>query len=130
VENRRIRLDDGRFGVLYWWVVLNGEEVMARRDTRHAALRGRIESGVILPGDTGYDEARVLWNAEIQRRPEVIVTCRSAQEVAWAVTHAVEGDLEISVRGGGHNTAGLAVGDDGIMIHLGLLNQVRVDPDR
>jgi FAD/FMN-containing dehydrogenase len=103
---------------------------MTQVDTSDARLRAQVPDGAILAGDSGYDEARELWNAEIQRRPDVIVKCRSAQEVAAAVGYALEQGLEISVRGGGHNTAGLAVGDGGMMIHLGPLDHVHVDPER
>jgi FAD/FMN-containing dehydrogenase len=103
---------------------------MVQTDIPHNRLREHFPCGVILAGDSGYDEARQLWNAAIQRRPEVIVKCQSVQEVASAVTYAVQQGLEISVRGGGHNTAGLAVADGGMMIHLGPLSRVRVDPEQ
>ena len=100
---------------------------MTELDTREATLRGLAVHEVLLPGDDGYDEARQLWNAEIQRRPAAILRCADAGEVADAVRYAVGEGLEVSVRSGGHNTAGLAVADGALMIHLGPMDGVEVD---
>jgi FAD/FMN-containing dehydrogenase len=91
-------------------------------------LRAVMDGGVIAPGDREFDDRRRVWNAEIDRRPSVIARCASAEDVAAAIALAREHDLEISVRGGAHNTAGTAVLDDGLMIDLSLLNTVAVDP--
>jgi len=92
-------------------------------------LRAVMEGPVIEPGDPGFDDARRVWNAGIDRRPAVIARCASAADVAAAVTYAREHGLEVSVRGGAHNPAGTAVCDGGLMIDLSLLNHVAVDPD-
>lgn len=84
---------------------------------------------VLLPGDAGYDEARQIWNAMIDRRPGMIARCVSPEGVVQAVKFARKHDLLVSIRGGGHNIAGNAVCDDGLMIDLSLMKSVRVDPD-
>jgi FAD/FMN-containing dehydrogenase len=91
-------------------------------------LRAAMEGPVIAPGDLGFDEGRRVWNAQIDRRPSVIARCASAADVAAAIGFAREHQLEVSVRGGAHGTAGTAVCDDGLMIDLSLLNKVTVDP--
>lgn len=85
--------------------------------------------GVLLwPGDDGYDAARSVWNAGIDRRPALIARCLSPADVAWALAHAQRNGLEVGVRGGGHNYGGAAVPEDGLMIDLTGLDQVTVDP--
>ncbi|HZX04119.1 FAD-binding oxidoreductase, partial [Kribbella sp.] len=78
--------------------------------------------------DAGYDEARTVWNAMIDRRPAVVARCSTTAEVAEAVRYGRAQGLEIAVRCGGHNIAGLAVPDGGLMIDLTPMNAVRVDP--
>ena len=80
-----------------------------------------------MPGDENYEGARSVWNGAIDRRPAVIARCSSAEEVATAIRFARESNLEISVRGGGHNYSGNAVCDAGLMIHLGGMNSVAAD---
>ena len=94
------------------------------------AFRAGFGGTVLMPGDENYEGARSVWNGAIDRRPAVIARCSSADEVAAAIRFARERNLEISVRGGGHNYSGNAVCDDGLMIHLGGMNSVTVDPAR
>jgi FAD/FMN-containing dehydrogenase len=75
-----------------------------------------------------YDAARAVWNGAIDRRPRVIARCGTANDVVAAVRHARDRELEIAVRGGGHNVAGTAVCDDGIVIDLSAMRAVQVDP--
>lgn len=82
----------------------------------------------LTPGQDGYETARAVWNGAIDRRPAVIARCHTAEQVADAIRYAREAGLELSVRGGGHNYAGHAVCDGGMMIHLGAMNDVLVDP--
>ncbi|MDB5578251.1 MAG: FAD-binding oxidoreductase [Bradyrhizobium sp.] len=81
------------------------------------------------PGSEGYDNARIVWNGMIDRRPALIACCRNAADVAAAIRHARAQSLVIAVRSGGHNVAGYAVCDGGVMIDLSLMNSVRVDPN-
>jgi FAD/FMN-containing dehydrogenase len=83
---------------------------------------------LIAAGHAGYDDARAVWNGTVDRRPRVIARCAGAADVAAAVRFARERDLEIAVRGGGHNVAGTAVCDDGIVIDLSAMRAVSVDP--
>ena len=85
---------------------------------------------IFLPGDSGYDEARAVWNAMIDRQPAVIARCRNTSDVIASVRLAVARNLPVSIRGGGHNVAGHAVCDEGVMIDLSLMRRVDVDAER
>lgn len=91
------------------------------------ALKARFEGHVLLPTDAAYDEVRRIWNGMIDRRPALIARCASSEDVVRAVQFGRHHDLLVSVRGGGHNIAGNAVCDDGLMIDLSLMTGVRVD---
>ena len=93
-----------------------------------SALREKLQGQLVQPEDDVYDEVRQVWNAMIDRRPALIVRCLSSGDVAEAVRFARRHDAVVSVRGGGHNIAGHAVCDDGIMIDLSSMKDVRVDP--
>src|SRR6056297_1581076 len=88
----------------------------------------QIHGDVLQPGDEGYDEARTVWNAMIDREPALVTRCAGASDVIDAVNFAREFDLPLAVRGGGHNVAGTAVCDDGLVVDLSPMNAVRVDP--
>ena len=94
------------------------------------ALETAIGGDLLLPDNPGYDEARRVWNGMIDRRPAAIARARTTDDVVAAVRFAREHGLEIAVRGGGHNAAGLAVLDDGLVIDLTEMNLVQVDPER
>ena len=87
-------------------------------------FRGRL----ITIHDAEYDTARAVWNGVIDRRPRLIARCIGTADVVAAVRFARDHDLEIAIRGGGHNVAGTAVCDDGIVIDLSAMRAVRVDP--
>ncbi|MEV5893727.1 FAD-binding oxidoreductase [Nonomuraea fuscirosea] len=89
-----------------------------------------FDGQVLTPGDAGYDTARTVWNAMIDRRPRMIVRAAGVADVVAAVRLARELDLEIGVRCGGHNAAGFAVPDGGLMIDLTPMGGVRIDPAR
>jgi FAD/FMN-containing dehydrogenase len=103
---------------------------MTTRDTAAAATRDRFDGQLLLPSEPGYDEARTVWNAMIDRRPRMIVRCASVRDVATAIRTAGELDLEIGVKCGGHSVVGYAVPDAGLMIDLTAMGGVRIDPDR
>ena len=92
-------------------------------------LRARTTGVVALPGDEPYEDSRAIWNGDIDRRPAVVVRAADAADVAVALGIARDAGLEVSVRGGGHGYAGLAVCDDGLMIDLSDCAAVTVDPD-
>ena len=92
------------------------------------ALRGRLRGPLCLPGEPGYEQARTIWNAMIDRRPAAILRAAGAADVIAGVRFAREHGLVLAIRGGGHNIAGNAVCEGGLMIDLTLMKSVRVDP--
>ena len=94
--------------------------------TLRSSLRGRL----LFPGDAGYEEARTIWNAMIDRRPAMVVRPENVEDVVSAVNFAREKGLLLCVKGGGHNIAGNAVCDGGLMIDLSGMNYVKVDAER
>jgi FAD/FMN-containing dehydrogenase len=95
-----------------------------------AALRETFGGDVITPGHEAYDDARRVWNAVFDRRPEVILRPSSAAAVATAIRYGRENDLEIAVRSGGHSAAGHSTSDGGLVIDLSNLRGVTVDAER
>ena len=98
-------------------------------DTTLDAFDDQLHGDVLRRGMEGYDEARSVWNAMIDKYPAAIARCTGAADVIAAVKFARDLDLQLAVHGGGHNVAGKAVCDDGLMIDLSPMNHVRVDPD-
>jgi hypothetical protein len=94
-----------------------------------AGFTGRVRGPVFAPGTSAYDEARSIWNALIDRRPALIVQCSGTADVVDAVNFAREQGLALSIKAGGHNVAGNAVNDGGIVIDLSQMRGVHVDPD-
>ncbi len=92
-------------------------------------LRQAIRGQVLVPDEPGYDEARRVWNGTVDRRPALIARCADATDVQRALGFAVEHDLPVAVRGGGHSVAGFSTCDDGVLIDLGLMRTVSVDAD-
>jgi FAD/FMN-containing dehydrogenase len=92
------------------------------------ALRSDFSGEAVLPGDGQYDEVRKIHNGLIDKRPALIARCNTSGDVSSAVNLAREEGLEVSVRGGGHNVAGKAVTDGGVMIDLSPMKAVDVDP--
>jgi FAD/FMN-containing dehydrogenase len=90
-------------------------------------LNAKVKGELVLPGDPNYEEVRKIWNAMINRRPAVIVRCAEADDVPHAISLARRNGLGISIRGGGHNIAGNAVCEGGMMIDFSTMKNVRVD---
>ncbi len=91
-------------------------------------LRKRHRGTVMTRNDPGYDDARRVWNAMIDKRPALIARCRTAGDVISAVNFARDNALPIAVRGGAHNVSGRATCTDGIVIDLTEMKGIRVDP--
>jgi len=100
---------------------------MAHVDTSVGAFRAEFTGVVITPEHRDYDRARSVFNGSIDRRPAVIARCTTPHEVAAALIFGVAQGLEVSVRGGGHNFAGFAVCDGGLMIDLSEMRRISVD---
>ena len=98
--------------------------------TLAAELRRQISGSVLGPGDAEYDATRAVHNGLIDRKPALIVRCRTTNDVVAALAFARAVELEVSVRGGGHNVAGRAVTDGGVMIDLAELKEISIDADR
>lgn len=99
-------------------------------DESLTAFADRFQGELFYAGDPGYDESRVIWNAMIDRRPAVIARCTGTADVVEAVKFARQHDLLLSVRSGGHNVAGDAVCEGGLMIDLSGMTGIHVDPER
>jgi len=97
-------------------------------DEAITALAEGLQGRLIQPSDAEYEVARTVWNGMVDRHPALIVQCAEVADVVTAVSFAREHDLLVAVRGGGHNAAGNAVCDDGLVVDLSLMKGVRVDP--
>src|SRR5215831_12691627 len=91
------------------------------------AFKERLRGQLVCPGDDGYDAARKVWNGRIDRHPAFIAFCATDADVLAAVRFSREHELLVAVRGGGHNVAGTAVCDDGLVIDLSLMKSIEVD---
>ena len=106
-----------------------GDEVTLEA-ARIEALGARLRGGLLAPGAPGYDGARSLWNGMIDRRPGVIARCVGTADVLEALRFAREHDLLVSVKAGGHNIAGQAICEGGLVIDVSAMRGVWVDPER
>jgi FAD/FMN-containing dehydrogenase len=91
-------------------------------------LKARVRGPVFVPGDAEYEVSRTVWNAMIDRRPAAIVRCLGTADVATGVHFARERGLPLAIKGGGHNVAGLAICDEGLVLDMSLMRGVWVDP--
>lgn len=101
---------------------------LATDSTALEELKARLRGVLLLPAYPGYDEARSVWNAMIDRRPALIVRCLGVADVVTCVHFARERGLTLSIKGGGHNISGLAVCDGGLMLDMSLMRGVWADP--
>jgi FAD/FMN-containing dehydrogenase len=97
------------------------------QDDAVEALRGRLRGKLVLKGEPGYDDARTVWNAMVDRKPGLVVRALGASDVCAAVSFARENNLLISVRSGGHQIAGHAIAEGALLLDLSLMRSVRVD---
>src|SRR3989454_5340936 len=95
-----------------------------------AEFASELHGEIVRPQDEGYNDARKIWNAMIDRRPALIVRCRDAEDVTRSIAFARDHELPLAVRGGGHNVSGKALCDDGLVIDLSPLKEVRIDTER
>ena len=93
-----------------------------------SSLQSQFRGEILTPGSAGYDDSRKIWNAMIDRRPAAIARCTGPEDVKAAVRFALDHDIYPAIRGGGHNAAGLAMVDDGLVIDLSLMKNIVVDP--
>ena len=98
--------------------------------TKIEALKGSFKGEILLPGGGAYESARRIWNAMIDKRPAVIARCATTSDVVRGVNFARDNGLLLAVRGGGHNIAGNALCDDGLVIDLSKMKAAQVDPAR
>lgn len=99
-------------------------------DTDLKALENQLAGELFQSGDPGYDDARQIWNGAVDKHPALIVRCRTTEDVALAVKFARHCHLPISVRAGGHNAAGLALNNNGLVVDLSQMKGLHVDPVR
>ena len=102
---------------------------MKKTDETLAGFKAQLKGEVILPDDSAYDEARTIWNGMFDKKPAIIARCLNAGDVSHSVKFARTNELLIAVKGGGHNSAGNAVCDDGMVIDLSLMQKVDVDAE-
>ena len=98
-------------------------------EDRLTDFRASFLGPVLVPGDDGYEEARWAWSGMFDRRPSVIARCMGVADVQASIAFARANDLQIAVRGGGHSISGASTIEHGILIDLGLMHGVRVDPE-
>ena len=107
-------------------------ELRAKEDTMGTSivegLRASVRGEVIGPNDEGYDDARRVFNAMIDRRPALVVRCEGTADVVAAVNLARENELDLAIRGGGHSVPGFGTADDAVVVDLSGMQGVQVDP--
>jgi FAD/FMN-containing dehydrogenase len=115
-----------------WGALIDAEAVLGMRLDPHKleALRIQLGGPLILPGHAQYDASREIWNRCFDRRPGVIVRCTAVADVIAAVRFALEDNLEIAIKGGGHHAAGYASTEGGVLLDLSGLRAIEVNPEQ
>jgi FAD/FMN-containing dehydrogenase len=103
------------------------EDKLVTQVKNYQELADAMQGRVILPDDPDYDQARRLWNAMIDKRPAVIARVKTTNDVVHAVRYARDNELQISIRGGGHNVAGFAVAHEGLVIDFSEMKEIVID---
>jgi FAD/FMN-containing dehydrogenase len=103
-----------------------GREIDLKQDA-FDGLKTRLRGPVFAPGEAGYEESRTVWNAMIDRQPAVVARCLGVADVIASVQFARDNDILLSIKGGGHNIAGLATADGALMLDMSLMRGVWVD---
>jgi hypothetical protein len=98
-------------------------------DTDIESLRHSLRGELVVAGEAQYEEARRVWNGNVDRRPALIVRCMGTADVQQAVNFARSFGVLVSIRGGGHSAPGYGTNDGGLVIDMSLMNGIRVDPD-
>jgi len=109
---------------------MTATDVAALDEAGLSALEASFRGELVRPDDTGYDAHRKVWNGSIDRRPALIARCAGVADVRTAVGFAKDSGLPAAVRGGGHSFPGLSVCDGGIVIDLGSMKGIRIDPEK
>src|SRR5215469_7969822 len=112
------------------WLLMEADMATVTSERALDQLAAQVHGSVLRPTDAAYEPARRIFNGMVDRRPRVIVQALGAGDVMQAVRFGREANLRIAVRGGGHNVAGHAMCEDGLLIDLSRLRSVRVDPKR
>ncbi len=110
-------------------VTTSGAEVVLG-SSELTELKASLRGALLMPGNAGYDNARAVWNAMIDKHPALIARCEGPADVSRAITFARERNLLTAIRGGGHSISGKSVCEGGLMIDMSNMNSVRVDPDQ
>jgi len=93
-----------------------------------AELRTRMLGSMVSPGDSGYEDARQIWNRAIDRHPVLVLRCSGVADVISGLQFACSEGLPVAIRGGGHSIAGFSTCDGGVVLDLSAMAAVRVDP--
>ena len=108
-------------------IATNSESGVQLTDQTVQEFKSSLRGALLVPDDAGYDAARSLFNSMIDRRPALIARCEGAGDVIACVNFARDHDLSFSIKAGGHNVAGLALVDNGLMIDLTLMHRAQGD---